>query len=181
MILKIKNMRSSRCKTFVQNELNKLGVYNTTVELGEVELSEAISEDKLQILDDALKSAGLVLLEDKDHHLVEKMKAAVHELVYHSDDIPKPNYSDYISEKVNVSYAILSHTFSKMQGITIEKYIIKQRIERVKEVLIYTDCNLDEMAFKLHYSSVSHLSNQFKKFTGMTPTFFRKLGGSITR
>ncbi len=173
-------MASRRCKTFVQKELNKLGVYDTTVELGEVELNEALSDEKMQILDSALKSAGLELMKDKQHHLVEKMKAAVHELVYHTDDLPKPNYSEYISEKVNLSYTVLSNTFSKMQGITIEKYIIRQRIERVKELLIYTDINLSEMAFMLHYSSVSHLSNQFKKFTGITPSFFRKLRNPLT-
>ncbi|OPL09841.1 MAG: AraC family transcriptional regulator [Firmicutes bacterium ML8_F2] len=175
MILKIKNMASSRCKTFVQEEMNKLGVYNITVELGEVELSEKLPEEKLRLLDIALRSAGLELLEDKKHHLAEKIKTAIHDLVYHTDDIPKPNYSDFISQKINLSYTSLSNTFSKTQGKTIEKYIIEQRIERVKELLIYTDLSLDDMAFKLHYSSVAHLSNQFKKFTGITPSFFRKL------
>ncbi|MBN2637429.1 MAG: AraC family transcriptional regulator, partial [Prolixibacteraceae bacterium] len=97
-----------------------------------------------------------------------------YDLVYHTDDIPKPNYSDFISQKVNLSYASLSNTFSESEEKTIEKYIIEQRIERVKELLIYTDLSLDDMAFKMHYSSVAHLSNQFKKFTGMTPSFFRK-------
>lgn len=175
MILRIKNMRSRRCKTFVRKELNKLGVYDTFVELGEVELNEALSEEKMRILDSALRSAGLELMKDKNQDLIEKTKAAIHELVYHTDDIPKPNHSDYISQKVNLSYSLLSNTFSKSQGITIEKYIIKQRIERIKELLIYTDTNLDEIAFKLHFSSVAHLSNQFKKLTGMTPSFFRKL------
>jgi AraC-like DNA-binding protein len=174
MILKIKNMKTSRCKTFVQKEMNRLGVYNITVEIGEVELSENLSEEKLQLLDSALRSAGLELLEDKKHHLVAQIKAAIHELVYRTDDIPKPNYSDFISQKVNHSYTSLSNTFSKAEGTTIERYIIEQRIERVKEMLIYTDQTLDDMAFKLHYSSVAHLSNQFKKFTGMTPSFFRK-------
>ncbi|WP_372949681.1 helix-turn-helix domain-containing protein [Mariniphaga sp.] len=174
MILKIKNMVSSRCKTFVQEEMNRLGVYSITVELGEVELSENLPEEKLRLLDIALRSAGLELLEDKKHHLVEDIKAAVHELVYHTDDIPKPNYSDFISQKINLSYTSLSNTFSKTQGTTIEKYIIEQRIERIKELLIYTDNTLDDMAFKLHYSSVAHLSNQFKKSTGMTPSFYRK-------
>jgi AraC-like DNA-binding protein len=173
MILKIKNMKTSRCKTFVQEEMNKLGVYNITVELGEVELSENLPEEKLRLLDLALRSAGLELLEDKKHHLVEDIKAAIHELVYHTDDIPKPNYSEFISRKVNLSYSSLSNTFSKTEGTTIEKYIIEQRIERVKELLIYTDLSLDDMAFKLHDSSVAHLSNQFKKFTGMSPSFFR--------
>lgn len=175
MILRIKNMASSRCKTFVREEMNKLGVYDITVELGMVELSENLPEEKLRSLDIALRSAGLELLQDKKRQLIEQIKAAIHDLVYHTDDIPKPNYSDFISQKVNLSYSSLSNTFSKSQGITIEKYIIEQRIERIKELLIYTDLSLDDMAFKLHYSSVPHLSNQFKKYTGMTPSFFRKL------
>lgn len=167
-------MVTCRCKTFVEKEMNKLGVYNMTVELGKVELSEKLPEEKLRLLDIALRSAGLELFEDKKQHLIEKIKTAIHELIYHTDDIPKPNYSDFISQKANLSYASLSNIFSNTQGTTIEKYIIGQRIERVKELLIYTDLNLDNMAFKLHYSSVAHLSNQFKKHTGMTPTFFRK-------
>ncbi len=175
MILKIKNMVSSRCKTFVQEEMNRLGVYSITVELGKVELSENLPEEKLRLLDIALRSAGLELLEDKNQHLAAQIKAAIHELVYHTDDIPKPNYSDFISQRVNLSYTSLSNTFSKTEGKTIEKHIIEKRIERVKELLIYTDLSLDDMAFKLHYSSVAHLSNQFKRFTGITPSFFRKL------
>ncbi|WP_423126432.1 helix-turn-helix domain-containing protein [Gaoshiqia sp. Z1-71] len=167
-------MATSRCKIFVQNEINKLGIYNITVELGEVELSENLPEKKLRLLDIALRNAGLELLKDKKHNLVEKIKAAIHELVYYTDDIPKPNYSDFISQKVSLSYSSLSNTFSKMQGITIEKYIIEQRIERIKELIIYTDLSLDDMVFKLNYSSTAHLSNQFKKFTGMTPSNFRK-------
>jgi len=174
MILKIKNMVTNRCKTFVQKELNKLGVYNITVELDEVELSENLPEEKLRLLDIALRSVGLELLEDKKHHLVEDIKAAIHELIYDPDDINKPNYSDFISQKVKLSYTSLSNTFSKTQGITIEKYIIEQRIERVKELLIYTNLSLDDIAFNLRYSSVAHLSNQFKKYTGMTPSFYRK-------
>jgi AraC-like DNA-binding protein len=174
MILKIKNMKTSRCKTFVQEEMNKLGVFDITVDLGMVELSEQLPEEKLRLLDSALRSAGLELLQDKKHQLIEQIKAAIYDLVYHTNDIPKPDYSDFISQKVNLSYSSLSNTFSKTQGKTIEKYIIEQRIERVKELLIYTDLSLDDMAFKLHYSSVAHLSNQFKKHAGMTPSFFRK-------
>lgn len=167
-------MKTRRCKTFVQEELNNLGIFNITVELGEVELSENLPEEKLQLLETALRSAGLELLKDKRRLLVDEIKAAIYDLVYHTDDIPKPNYSDFISQKVNLSYASLSNTFSKTEGKTIEKYIIEQRIERVKELLIYTDLSIDDMVFKLNYSSTAHLSNQFKKFTGMTPSFFRK-------
>ena len=124
MILKIKNMVSSRCKAFVQNEMNNMGVYNLTVALGEVELSENLPEEKLRLLDIALRSAGLELLENRKQHLVEKIKAAIYELVYHTDDIYKPNLSDFISQKVNLSYASLSNTFLNIQGKTIEKYNI---------------------------------------------------------
>ncbi len=174
MILKIKNMASSRCKTFVQKEMNKLGVFNITVELGEVELKEDFSEEKLRLLDMALRRSGLELLVDKKKQLVESIKVAIHELVYATDNSPKPNYSDFISQRLNISYSSLSNTFSKAQGKTIEKYIIEQRIERVKELLIYTDTSLNDITFKIHYSSVAHLSNQFKKLTGMTPSTYRK-------
>jgi AraC-like DNA-binding protein len=174
VILRIKNMATSRCKTFVKEELNKLGLYNITVELGEVELRENISEEKIQLLNTALKNAGLEIIEDKKDHLIKEIKAAVHDLIHRFDDLPKPNYSDYISQKVNFGYTHLSTTFSETQGITIEKYIIEQRIERVKELLVYTDMGLSDISFKLHFSSVAHLSNQFKKLTGVSPSYFRE-------
>jgi AraC-like DNA-binding protein len=174
MILKIKNMATSRCKTFVKEELNKLGLYDITVELGEVELRENISTEKLQLLNTSLKNAGLEIIEDKRVHLIKEIKAAVYDLVHHFDDLPKPNYSEYISQKVSFNYTHLSSTFSEDQGITIEKYIISQRIERVKELLVYTELNLTDISFKLHFSSVAHLSNQFKKLTGLTPSYYRE-------
>jgi len=174
MILKIKNMATSRCVTFVQDEFYKLGLYDITVELGEVELRENISNEKLQMLNTSLKEGGLELIEDKNTHLIKEIKDAVYDLVHHFDDLPKPNYSEYISQKLNISYTHLSSTFSKGQGISIEKYIIEQRIERVKEFLVYTDLGLNDISFKLNFSSVAHLSNQFKKVTGLTPTFFRE-------
>jgi len=179
MILKIKNMATSRCKTFVKEQLNKLGIYNITVELGEVELNENISEEKIQLLNIALKSADLEIIEDKRTHLIKEIKAAVYDLINHFDDLPKPNYSEYISQKVNFNYTHISSTFSKEQGISIEKYIIEQRIERVKELLVYTDLGLTDISFKLNFSSVAHLSNQFKKVTGLTPSFFREQAARI--
>lgn len=173
MVLKIKNMVSSRCISFVQKEMNNLGIYNITVELGEVEVRDSLPEDKLRLLDAALRNGGLELMEDKEQRIIEQIKGAVYELIFHSNDITKPNYSDFISQKTNHSYTYLSNIFSRTQGITIEKYIIKLRIERVKELLIYTDLSLEVMAFNLHYSSPAHLSNQFKRFTGMTPSWFR--------
>ena len=174
MILKIKNMESSRCKTMVKHEMNKLGLRNIIVELGEVEFEGDISDQKLQLFDSALKDLGLEILVDKRSQLVAEIKDAVYQLVYLTDDLPKQNNSDYISEKLNVSYSSLGSTFSIRENITLEKYVILQRIERVKELLIYSDTNLDDIAFKMHFSSVAHLSNQFKKITGLTPSFFRK-------
>jgi AraC-like DNA-binding protein len=172
-------MATSRCKTFVKEQLNKLGIYNITVELGEVELNENISEEKIQLLNIALKSADLEIIEDKRTHLIKEIKAAVYDLINHFDDLPKPNYSEYISQKVNFHYTHLSTVFSKEQGISIEKYIIEQRIERVKELLVYSDLGLTDISFKLNFSSVAHLSNQFKKVTGLTPSYFREQAARI--
>ena len=174
MILKIKNMVTGRRTSFVKDTLNKLGLYNITVELGKIELREDISSEKLQLLDSSLRNGGLEIIEDKKVILIKEIKAAVNDLVYHFDDLPKPNYSQYISQKVNFNYTHLSSIFSKDQGITIEKYIIAQRIERVKELLVYTDLGLSDISFKLNFSSVAHLSNQFKKLTGLTPSYYRE-------
>jgi AraC-like DNA-binding protein len=157
----------------VMHEMNKLGLQNITVELGEVEFNGNISNENLKLFDSALKDVGLELLVDKRSLLIAEIKEAVYQLVYHTDDLPKPNYSDYISEKLNVSYISLFNIFSARENNTIEKYIIAQRIERVKELLLYSDINLNDIAFKMHYSSVNHLSNQFKKVTGLTPAFYR--------
>ncbi len=167
-------MESHRCKTLVKYELDKLGFKNINVELGEVEFEGDISDQKLQLFDSALRDLGLEILLDKRSQLVAKIKDAIYQLVYLTDDLPKPNYSEYISEKVNVSYNTLSSVFSAKENITIEKYIIIRRIERVKELLLYSNIVLSDIAFNMHYSSVAHLSNQFKQYTGLTPSFFRK-------
>ena len=174
MILKIRNMVSSRCKTFVEVELNKLGLYDITVELGAIELRENISSEKMQALNKSLRNGGLEIVEDKRVSLIKEIKAAVYDLINNFDDLPKPNYSEYISKKVNLNYTFLSTSFSKDQGISIEKYIIAQRIERVKDMLVYTDLGLNDIYYKLHFSSIAHLSNQFKKITGITPSFYRE-------
>jgi len=178
MILRIKNMATSRCTAFVKDELNKLGLYNITVELGKVELSDEITPEKIQSLNTSLKNGGLEIIEDKNSLLVKEIKFAVHDLINNFDDLPKPNYSEYISEKVNSGYTHLSTTFSKMQGESIEKYIIVQRIERVKELLVYSDLGLSDISYKLNFSSVAHLSNQFKKITGLTPTYYRSVAAN---
>jgi len=159
----------------VKNELNKLGLHYKSVELGEADLKENISEEYLQLIDNALKEAGLELMNDKKDRLIEKIKQAVHQLIYSTDDMPKQIFSEYISMKVKNNYTFLSNLFSGIQGITIEKYVIAQKIERVKELLVYDKLSLGDIAFKLQYSSVAHLSNQFKKVTGLTPSFFRQI------
>ncbi len=168
-------MVSSRCRTFVEVELNKLGIYNISVELGKVEVWEKISPEKIQLLDTSLKEGGLELIEDKTNQFIKEIKAAVYDLINNFDDLPKPNYSEYICQKTNTDYSYLSSVFSKELGITIEKYIIEQRIERVKELLIYTDLRLIDISFKLHFTSVAHLSNQFKKVTGLNPSHFSEM------
>jgi AraC-like DNA-binding protein len=174
-MLQIRNMESDRCIEMVKSELIKLGVNYKTVELGKVEVKENISIDKLHSIDMALRSSGLELMIDQKKLIIEKIKEAVHQMIHISDDISKLNFSDYISKKVNHNYSYLSGLFSGMEGITIEKYMILEKIECVKELLIYDEFSLSDIAYKLQYSSVAHLSNQFKKITGSTPSFFRKL------
>lgn len=175
MILHIKNMVSNRDKSAVIEVLDKLGLNIISIELGEVEIMELISEDiqtKLKIL---LNNIGFELLEVKLIILIEKIKNVVIEMVHLSDEMIKINFSDYLSEKLNYDYTYLSNRFSEVQGITIEHFIIKHKIEKVKELLIYDELNISEIARKLNYSSVAHLSSQFKKNTGLTPTDFKKL------
>jgi len=178
MMLLIRNMESERCKILVRNELEKLGLRYKKVEIGEVEVKEDISLEKLKLFDRALRINGLELIENKANLLIDKIKEAIAQLVYHSDDLPKPNYSDFISQKVKHDYSYLSNLFSNKLGVTIEKYIILQKIARVKEILMYDKLSLSDIAFTLHYSSVAHLSNQFKKVTGLTPSFYRHLRNS---
>lgn len=175
MLLLIKNMESERCKTIVKEELNKLGLLYKSVELGEVELVKNISEEQLQSIGYTLKKSGLELKIDQKKMLIEKIKAAINQLVNFSDDLKRPKCSSYISKQVNYDYNYLSKTFTEMEGITIEKYLIMQRIDRVKELLVYDGLSLSEISYKLLYSSVAHLSNQFKKVTGLTPFNFRQL------
>lgn len=168
-------MVSLRCKMMVKEELHKLGIHQMSVDLGMVELLEDISLEKREMLKTNLMKSGLELLDDKKSILIEKIKNLIIEMVHYSDELPKLTYSDYIAEKLGYEYAYLSNIFSEVKGITIQQYIIIHKIERVKELLIYDELNLTEISYKLHYSSVAHLSNQFKKITGLTPTFFKQL------
>ena len=168
-------MVSTRCKMVVKSELDKFGFHHTKVELGEVEIMEELSTEQLRDLDYALKKTGLELMNDKNSILVEKIKTAIIELVHYTDEQIKINLSDYLSEKLNHNYTYLSNLFSEVKGTTIEKFYLSHKIEKVKELLVYDELNLTEIAWKLHYSSVAHLSNQFKKMTGLTPSHFKSL------
>ncbi len=164
-----------RCKMVVKSELDKLGLHYTVVELGEAEVSENISTEQQDLLSLGLKKSGLELMDDKKSILVEKIKAVIIELVHYSDEPIKINLSDYLSEKLNHNYTYLANLFSEVKGTTIEQFYLAHKIEKVKELLVYDELNLTEIAYKLHYSSVAHLSNQFKKMTGLTPSHFKNL------
>ena len=164
-----------RCQMVVKTELEKLGLRYVDVKIGEVNTLEDVPRDKLYQLDIALRKAGLMLMDDKKSILVEKIKGAVIELVHYTEEQIKTNLSDYLSEKLNYDYTYLANLFSEVKGITIERFYLNHKIEKVKELIVYDELNLSEIAYKLHYSSVSHLSNQFKKITGLTPTHFKEL------
>lgn len=168
-------MVSLRCKVIVQAELDKLGLHYGIINLGEVEITEEIHAGQRNQLKAALLAHGLELMDDKKAILIEKIRNTIVQMVHHSDRMPKTNFSNYISQKLDYDYTYLANMFSEVTGMTIEHYIIIHRIERVKELLLYDELNLTEISYKLHYSSVSHLSNQFKKITGLTPTYFKKL------
>lgn len=159
----------------VKSELEKLGLHHIVVELGEIEIIENISSEQHDVLKMELLKSGLELMDDKRAILIEKIKNVIIELVHYEDDLPKTNFSDFLAEKLHHDYTYMANLFSEVTGITIEHYIIAHKIERVKELLIYGELNLTEISYKLNYSSVAHLSNQFKKVTGLTPTFFKHL------
>lgn len=175
MKLFIKYMVSIRCKMLVKAELENLGIHYNTVELGEVNIPQGITDTQRNQLNQSLKRAGLELMDDKKAMLVEKIKNVIVEMIHYADEPPQTKYSVYLSEKLKYDYTYLANLFSEVQGITIEHFIILHKIERVKELLIYDDLNLTEIADKLCYSSVAHLSNQFKKTTGLTPSHFKNL------
>jgi AraC-like DNA-binding protein len=175
MKLYIKYMVSTRCKIAVKEELKKLGLHFIVVDLGEVEIMETLSSEQRSALKFGLLVSGLELMDDKRAVLIEKIQNVITEMIHHSDELPKTNFSDYLSEKLNYDYTYLSNLFSEVKGITIQQFIIHHKIERAKELLCYEEFNLTEISFKLHYSSVAHLSNQFKKITGLSPSEYKKL------
>ena len=168
-------MVSLRCKMMVKDELKKLGMRYVVVDLGTVEILEDITTEQRIQLKAALLKSGLELMDDQKAILIEKIKNVITEMVHYSDELPKVNFSDLVSEKLGYDYTYLANIFSEVKGITIEQYIIANKIERVKELIIYDELNLTQISYKLNYSSVAHLSNQFKKVTGLTPTFFKNL------
>jgi len=164
-----------RCKMVVKDELSRLGLQYRTVELGEADLLEPIAAEKQEELKQALLRSGLELMDDKKSVLIQKIKNVIIELIHYSEEPLNINFSDYLSQKLNHDYTYMANLFSEVQGTTIEKFIINHKIERVKELLVYNELNLTEIAFLMHYSSVAHLSTQFKKVTGLTPTHFKQL------
>jgi len=156
-------MVSIRCKMMVKSVLEKLGVHFFTVDLGEVEVKEYLTAEQHDLLKIALLKIGLELMDDKKAILIERIKTVIVEMVHYAEEVPKVNFSVFLSEKLQYDYTYLANLFSEVTGITIEHYIIAHKIERVKELIIYDELNLTEISYKLNYSSVAHLSNQFKK------------------
>lgn len=168
-------MVCSRCKMVVKSEFEKLGLQTISVELGEVELQNEMTESQKEVLLQNLHSLGFDLIDEKKSKTIEKIKTLIIDLVHHKNNELKTNLSDYLAENLNQDYNTLSNLFSEVESTTIEKYFISQKIEKVKELLIYNELSLSEIADLLNYSNVAHLSNQFKKITGFTPTYFKQL------
>jgi AraC-like DNA-binding protein len=168
-------MVSNRCKMMVKEELKKLGLHFIVVDLGEIEIMEDISLEIREQLKQSLLQSGLELMDNKRAVLIEKTKNVIIQMIHHSEEMVKVNFSEYLSEKLNHDYTYLANLFSEVQGTTIEQFIIAHKVERVKELIIYGELNITEIAWKMNYSSVAHLSNQFKKVTGLSPSHFKNL------
>lgn len=168
-------MVSLRCKMLVKEELKKLGLNYVIMDLGMVEIPDDITPQQRETLKENLLQSGLELLDDRRSVLIDRIKNVIIEMIHYTDELPKVNYSDYISGKLNHDYTYLSNIFSEVKGITIQQFIINHKIERVKELLLYDELTLTQISYKLHYSSVAHLSNQFKKVTGLSPSFYKQM------
>ena len=164
-----------RCKMVVKDTLEKMGLHATSVELGEADILENISSVQREEIKETLLRSGLELMDDKKSVLIQKIKNVIVELIHYTEEPLIVNFSEHLSRKLNYDYTYLANLFSEVQGITIEKFIIAHKIERVKELLVYNELNLTEIAYQMHYSSVAHLSTQFKKVTGLTPSHFKQL------
>lgn len=168
-------MVSHRCKLVVKSALDELGIDFGLVELGKVNIKKKLTEALHDKLEKTLMHSGLELMDCKNAILVEKIKNVIIEMVHYSEEAPNVNFSYYLSEKLDFSYTYLANLFSHTTGTTIEHYIIIQKVERIKELLLYDNLNITEISYLLNYSSLGHLSNQFKKITGLTPSYFKKL------
>lgn len=164
-----------RCKIVVRDQLTSVGLTPLSVELGEVETLETISDVQREKMKIALLKSGLELMDDKKSMLIEKIKNVIIEMVHYAEEQPKVNFSNYLSGKLHYDYTYMANLFSEVVGVTIEHHIIAHKIERVKELLVYDELTLTEIAYKMHYSSVAHLANQFKKVTGLTTSHFKQL------
>jgi len=168
-------MVSNRCRIMLRDELQKLGLHFVILDWGEIDVMEDLTAEQRSQLSEGLQGTGLELMDDKKSILIEKIKHIIIDMIYHSDEIIKVNFSNHLSEKLNHNYTYLANLFSEVQGTTIEQYIINHKIEYIKELMVYGELNLTEIAYKMNYSSVAHLSNQFKKVTGLSPSHFNKL------
>ncbi len=168
-------MVSNRCKMMVKNELKRLGLHYIFIDLGVIEIMENITSEKRQLLKANLSESGLELMDDKKALLIEKIRNVIIEMVNSTEDPIKRTFSEYLSEKLDQNYTTLANLFSEVQGMTIEQFVISQKVERIKELIIYDELNVSEIAWKMNYSSVAHLSTQFKKVTGLSPSHFKQL------
>ncbi len=168
-------MVCNRCIMAVKDELEKLGYLPLTITLGEVQLANEMNNEEIQLFSQRMKTLGFEIIDDKKSRLITQIKSSIIEIVHHQDGDLKSNLSDYLSQKLHHDYTYLSNLFSEAEGTTIEKYFIAQKIEKVKELLVYDELSLSEIANKMNYSSVAYLSNQFKKVTGLTPTYFKNI------
>jgi len=168
-------MVSNRCKMAVKEELKKLGLHFIMEDLGEADVMENITSEQREQLKIGLQKSGLELMDDRKAMLIEKIKNVIIEMVHHTEEMIKTNFSVFLSEKLDHDYTYMANLFSEVQGTTIEQFIISHKIERIKELIIYGELNITEIAWKMNYSSVGHLSNQFKKVTGLSPSHFKKL------
>ncbi len=171
----VKNMVCEACKMVVKSELEKLGFRCSFVGPGELEAHDTLTEEQINCFDDAIRVYGFELMNDQKSYQIEKIKHAVFEWINYTDQDLKAGYPEYISQKLNLNYNYLSNLFSEITGNTLEQYIISRRIDRVKELLLYNNLNVSEIAFRMNFSSVAHLSAQFKKVTGLSPTHFKRI------
>jgi AraC-like DNA-binding protein len=175
MKIYIKNMACQSCKVVVQEALDELGIAAKNVKMGEVETRDELSDDEKRNLAAKIRKAGLELLESRKGVIIEKIKKEMIDYVYKSDEKPNLNFSDLLSKKLHLTYGYLANLFSEVEANTIERYVISLKIERIKELIIQEELTFTEIAYKLHYSSVAHLSTQFKRETGLTPSHFKKV------